>query len=463
MIALTRNDLVVLLATLSVGSCSFAKFDELEDSAPVKRIEQSGSIDSTFFGQLFLGLDNARQESGGRLIGAGTGENPALNTFTFADDGSLVSEQSSVEDYAERMELEGLIPRSLARAPYAEDLADASGRALAGPFAYLGANDGNTGRVAVIDVNEFIAAGSVTPDTQDAEVLPKEFGAAVSGARFSSAVEAGRDLLVGGRGRVWLLRFSTWPSEKSVERSLADLGANWPSQNDDDSLFSSVSAGDIDGDAGDEAVFAAPEADYLAVLTRAADCLAAAEDCEANLQQVELPDGVSAPASFGAAVLLADVRGDEALELVVGAPEAPNGGAVYVYDWNALSGDGQPAEVIEAPTGAQGFGRALAIGRLDGKDTRLLAISAPASAVDADGSSVANAGRIYLYRPGELERLPQPIQLKEPAEGDQIGLKLSVLPFKAEEATADLLLSSAPGAVLVFFAGTTEQHEDARR
>lgn len=452
--------LSVSLAVLSAASaCSFAKFDELEERAPVIRAEQSGSIRSTVFGQLLLGIEQGSAD-GGRLVVAGTGENPAINTLSFGPNGALRSSQSSSEAYADDLRLEGLVPRGLTPAPSAEPLQGSEGQQLPGPFVYIGANDSDSGRVVVADVVEFAAAGAVEPSVEQLEVQPREFGAAVSGARFTRGAGEREDLVVGGRGRIWLFQAKTWPRQWT-ERSLADVGEGWPSQNDDNSVFRAVAAGNLDASDGDEVVVAAPDAGYVAILTDVAACLADEDRCEGNLRRLE-PGGGATPqgTAFGRALLVTDLDGDGEAELLVGAPDAPSGGAVYVFDRAAVAG-GAPRR-IAAPSGARGFGRALAFGRVDGTDKRLLAIGAPGTSV-GEGDGTSDAGKVYLYERTDLTRPKAEIALKTPAEGDQLGAALTTMAFRSGSASADLLVSGAPDAAIVFFSNTTEEHEDLRQ
>ncbi len=131
------------------------------------------------------------------------------------------------------------------------------------------------------------------------------------------------------------------------------------------------------------------------------------------------PAGTPADARFGQAVLNLGER------LVIGAPQAGGGGAVYVYQWNPASGPLDQAtrnfelvRTITAPDGQAGsrFGASLA--RLGD----LVVIGSPGRAT-AVGSDV---GEAYLFDPQSgtlLETFANPT----PGSGDEFGAAVAVV------------------------------------
>jgi hypothetical protein len=126
---------------------------------------------------------------------------------------------------------------------------------------------------------------------------------------------------------------------------------------------------------------------------------------------------------FGLAVAVCNLAGDQAFEIVVGAPDADGGkGEIWTYQ---ITEGGTPAtnpsRMIIDESAAE-FGTAVSCGDIDGDDYGDLAVSAPLS-----NTSTNFGGAVFVYR-GSVTGLlaPQVLTMEGAAGGAALGRMLSL-------------------------------------
>lgn len=140
---------------------------------------------------------------------------------------------------------------------------------------------------------------------------------------------------------------------------------------------------------------------------------------------------------FGGHLVVGELDGDEEVELLVGAPGRGDGhGAAFLFGVGGpLLG---PPLLIPAPAPGE-FGRAVALGDLDGDGSTDLVIAAPEAEVDD-----LTAGRVWIY-PGPIDGPPQVgVELCNPwpVEDGDFGHQLSIDPGGSSHPTLHV---AAPG------------------
>jgi hypothetical protein len=212
--------------------------------------------------------------------------------------------------------------------------------------------------------------------------------------------------------------------------------------------YTVLAAGDLDPSTPgfDEIAAAAPDQNSVVVLYKVADCLAGTS-CTSILT-LAAPSGAK---GFGGALAIVDASG--AKKLVVGAPESNQVFVFAVKDPFAL----ELETTLPTPAGARSFGSGLAFGRFTDGDP-LLAVGAPGSEV----SGATDAGKIFLYDQKWSSLAPNGVTLASPDATSLIGRRLSVLPFRVGSQTHDILVASGREAVFAFFANMVPGHKDLR-
>ncbi len=181
-----------------------------------------------------------------------------------------------------------------------------------------------------------------------------------------------------------------------------------------------VMIADVDVSPGDDILVAL---DGAIEVTSASSLLTAAgnlENCFATTPAAATIAAPDAEASFGAILRKGDFDGNGSVDLVVAAP-AEN--AVYLFhNWSVQS---PTAGVkIETPSGALGFGSAIAVGDFGGDGRDDLVIGAPSTDVGANPS----AGSVYVYAGEADESFAPPIVLHDatPQDDQVFGQSLAV-------------------------------------
>jgi hypothetical protein len=264
---------------------------------------------------------------------------------------------------------------------------------LAGGQVVVGAPFGAAGGLA----SGRVYTGSVvTLEGSDGAFLGQGLAALGDGRVLVGAPGAGEVRVLGGEV---LLR-----AGPGVGGVLAARGDAWAA---------STPAGAVSGDGGLESWDRRPDA---LALDEAGRVWGGFAHGAAALRGPEEVERASPTDEAGYALLFADVRGDEAEELLVGAPGA---GKVYVLDPAAL-----PASLADATAitlGSGRFGAALAVGS-DG----VLYVGAPMAGADVEGA-------VYAVEDGA------PVEVaRGDAPGDQLGAALA--------ADRGAVVAGAPGS-----------------
>lgn len=454
--------------SLNAG-CMWSSFDDLKTQAPVLKLEQSGEKSGNF-GNPFAAIPfhtetSEKVKEGTIIVAAGTGEKIALSTATFEADGSFAIPQTSTDDLGDSSKLASPDAiMNIAEAPFF----GAYQGLYPGPYAYVATRIGTVGRILVLDVQTYKQINS-GPILANADGNIGNFGIGLKWADFDGDGERD-DLVAGATGRVTLVPSTGWPEfEKDKQRHIQSAKGqrDWPETKD----FSIVETGDLDGDGKDEAVVAAPDVNFVAVIFDIQQCI---ENSSQACRAINLPPFETAN-EWGAAVLIADVTGDRQNDLVIGAPSTKTGasgagnGAIYVYEVTATSLQDETLAsatpiVIPAPAEAIGFGKTLAYGHFGGKTDGLLAVGAPSTVVNG----FSGAGAIYVYPalkedsgvcvPNVENRLDPNAKcwvatLTKPQEGMVLATKLVTVPFKANGTVTEILAATGSNAIYVFFGG----------
>lgn len=421
-----RPTFALLLPLLA--ACSWSRFDELGEAAPVLEVSQAGELRSASFGEAFLGLARTRDEPGGMLVAAGNGE-ASLTTAVITASGSATVSGATRQNMREDL---GSPPRVEALAP-APTSTDATA-----PSLFV------SGGEAVRVVN----AISYRPVFEPAPVIqhdpswgprPVELGISLATADLGS----GQVLVAGAVDALVLMRFAS--GSFTVEKGRVLAGSAWVV-----GACRALAAGTLGESPLLRVVAGLPHENRVVLVIDPAACLAnAADPCP--LLDLPPPPGAR---EFGNAVLIADFDPTSpGAELLVGAPGS-NQVALYAFSADLVP-RGAP-RVFSAPEGAGRFGAALTFGPVAGPRSQLV-VGAPGTAVDG----VADAGGLYLLDRPDLPILPLST-LATPQPQRRLGERLGLVPFRRPDRNAALLAAGGSQAVYLFFANLVSGHGDVR-
>lgn len=442
----TRTRLILLLATTTlVASCTWAKLGELEDKAPAVKLEAVGDIKSSSFGDAIAGAPLANGEEGAWLAIMGNAE-ASIYTANFKNSGLANVSSASVTELKEDLQNpQKMLSMALARSePF-----ETASKEYRGPYVFLGAVHSGTNFVHVVNLPTFHSMQKITPVDGS-----EDFGIGVSAATLQGT--AREDLVVGATGKLYLFGNSgNWPSFKNSR----EVTGTWSK----DDSFSVIISGELDSTFdGDEVVFASPDTDYVAVAFGTKDCVKNG-NCS-NSVKIPYPDQQAR--GFGASLLIADVMGNSAPELIIGAPNTNNKGAVYVFTVEKGDNSTNPpkapkftlAKTLSPPDGSDSFGQSLSHGQFIKNGTRHLAVGAPATE-GSNGSK--DVGAVFLYG-SELNDVEAKATLASDAAGSLVGLKLTAMPFRVGSENREVLVTSGAGAVYAIFSNLSSDMVDPR-
>lgn len=437
--------LTLTVFALVLGACSWSTFSDLEEKAPVLRIEQQGEIKSGSLGDGLIGIPRPGEE-GGALFFSGNAD-AALGTSILTAAGAATTAGAERAALRDQLKSPARI-HDVARAP--ELTGGLAG--TKGPYGLVA----TPGTVFAVDINRYLAPTPLGPGPSWPTVV--DFGLSVTTAALGGT--SPRDIVVGARDALILARPDTgsWPQLPAGTIPLViSGGTSWPTGE-----FKVLAAGNLHA-AGtpdlDEVVAAIPEKNTVVVLYDLASCFQDVTKPCTSVLRLEPPSGAQ---TFGSALVIADVDKDGKLELVVGAPGA---GKVYAFridaaDFTPSQKALAPAFVLEVP-GSRGFGSALAVGKFTGGEP-LLAVGAPSSEV----GGLADVGKVYLFDAAGVKAnqtlTPEGITMVSPKATTLIGRRLASVPFRAGGRDHDLLAASGSEAVYLFFASLVAGHVDVR-
>jgi hypothetical protein len=424
-----RPTLTLLLPLLA--ACSWSRFDDLGESAPVLEVTQTGELHSASFGDAFLGLARTRDEPGGMLVVAGNGEaslTTAVITATGAATVSGADRETMQQDLGNPPRVEALAP-----APTASDATAPS----------LFVSGGGTVRVVnSISYRPVFDPAPVIQHNSSWGPSPTDLGLSLAVADLGS----GQDLVAGALDALVLMRFAKG-SSFTVEQGRVLAGSEWVR-----GACRALAAGTLGESPVVRVVAGLPRENRVVLVLDAAACLA---DTAAPCPLLDLPppDGAR---EFGSAVLIADFDPlSNGAELLVGAPGS-NQVALYSFTPDLVL-RGAP-RVFSAPAGAGRFGAALTFGPVAGTRSQLV-VGAPGTVVDG----VADAGGLYLLDRPDPQFLPLST-LATPEPQRRLGERLGLVPFRrpGEQESRWLLAAGGSQAVYLFFANLVSGHGDVR-
>jgi hypothetical protein len=375
---MARRALPALIAgaALVTSACSWTRFDDLEQDAPVVRLTEPGGIGPGFGSAVASGTSSsdahvlvaaARNQRGAAQFRIGFGHSPVVDAIDAGhcrQDCLLASSVAGLSSAATPTGARsfcwatGISPFGIAaRCGDGQPLPDYALAIPAGPE--ILPNDRLLFASDHADAPSLAAATTASsgrawfyPPLEQGfvELAPPSPEAGFGGALAVALLASGRVYAVGApdAGRVWL--FSASPDGKSVASFGCVTGGA--------GFGRTLAAGDVDGAAGDELVVAA--SDHVAVLgglealAQGGVCVPSESALLARLECVGTADvsGCGQNSRFGDALAVGDLNGDGNGEVVVGAPGmsvrgASRAGALLIFDVD-LTGAGQPEWLTDA-------------------------------------------------------------------------------------------------------------------
>jgi hypothetical protein len=304
----------------------------------------------------------------------------------------------------------------------------------------------------------FVHFGPLAPSA--APLLSSSAGAvfrgAAAGDRFGTSVvvrdvtgDGAPDLVVGAPrndaagtdgGAVYVYRGGAGFSGQTTAQAAVRL----LSSGSGDNFGAALAAGDVTGDGLADVIVGAPldgdeEAGRVLVF-RGGPALASTTASSALVRL----EGERSDDHVGSSVALADVDGDGIDDLVLGAPDAQNGGMLYILrGGTSLSSRAvdESSTEIGAERSGDRLGQALAVGDANGDGRADVLVGAPQHDVPAN-----NAGRAYLLlgatlQDGAVHVLSQTILVAESSLGDLFGSGLG-LGDVSGDGLADLMVGA---------------------
>jgi len=185
-----------------------------------------------------------------------------------------------------------------------------------------------------------------------------------------------------------------------------------PAAEDGASFGYSVAAGDVNGDNAADLIVGAPYAD-VGSYPAAGRIFVFLGPSFSSVSVIESPLPGNG-AHFGSAVATGDVNGDGKADLLVGAPDAPVSGVLRAGRAFVFLGPSFSTSFAlqdSEPEGNAGFGRALAAGDLDNDGDDDVIVGAPDSDMGAQKEFV-DAGQAFVFRAPSLDSMT-PLQDQE--------------------------------------------------
>jgi hypothetical protein len=367
---------LLLAVSFAASACSWSRFDDLEDGAPVVLLKEPGGVGPGFGSAVAASstasdanvlVAAARDQRGAAAYRVGFGQNPVIDAIDSGhcrQDCALASSVASLASAATPSGTRsfcwvtgissfGLIARCSDGQPLPDyALSVPSGVAISPTDRLVLASDHAEAPSLAAATNAGAGRAWFYPPLAlgFVELVPPSSDSGFGAALAVAMTPSGRVYAVGApeANRVWL--FSASADGQSVSSSGCVTGGA--------GFGRTLAAGDVDGVAGDELVVAAD--DHVEVL-RGIDALAQGGGCVptdsallTRLECVTTPDlsGCGSGSAFGKSLAVGDLNGDGNGEVLVGAPGMSargerRAGAVLIYDVD-LTGQREPEWLTDA-------------------------------------------------------------------------------------------------------------------
>ena len=220
------------------------------------------------FGRPLAGLASPNEDGGVLIVGGADSGEIVLQTSAFDGAGQIETFRPSSADFADpdKLDLVGATLLSMAGLDYTDTIDGSDG-----PFAFLGLQKGQTGRVMLVDAIRYLQLGDVL-EVDISEV--EEFGSAVAPVRLQGGPvsppqgglnERRYDLVVGGRGAVVLFEHNATPGfwVDADGQQISGSGANAIPE----SAVLTIAVGNINQASDeDEIIISVPSENYVAII-----------------------------------------------------------------------------------------------------------------------------------------------------------------------------------------------------
>jgi hypothetical protein len=425
-----------LLAAALAPGCSWSAFDELADETWVGSAGVADGVEPSQFLSLAAPGTTA-STSTFVMLGVGT---DSLSTYAYAADGTLAATGVDIRGDATQFG-----PLNADAVVVADPRSN-----LVAVVAVTGAvNDGDT-KVAHFNADDLTIETQNDFNDPTGASGPLDGPIFVSGAAYAITDDPGTpddtDLVLARGAQLAFVGAATTTTgtlsacyAESPERVVRGVAALQFDADPADELVAVVN--DATGTSPQIVIF-----DGRAIPDAFADNLNALDNCFDDADPDRTPlarlNGPVGQPDFGHRIVVDDLDGDGDDDLVISAPDS---NSVRAFFADSTQATGFLEATVQPPVEASSFGAALAVGDLDGDDIAELVVGAPLT--DADG--VANAGGAYAYAWSGTQWEQQFVVRDAQAEAEQrMGTDVLVAPWGASDA---VLVVSGASEIFTYF------------